>query len=632
MIGNMRAIKILSLILICFCSEAQIKIVVSTPKLLMPNKPIYMASNLNKWNPNDEKYILKKQSDGVFFIELDDTLSFFEYKFTQGSWNSVEADENHNMLPNRIYIKKQEKNPKLIFATIKGWEKRAEYSFHIIKIPENTPHDASIYIAGTFNNWLENDENYKCERQFDGTFKIKFYTSLEEIQYKFNRGNWNSAESWKSGKARPNRTIAAKDIDVNTDIEVEIENWEDLTATFNYFSIFDLLLLFAAFQGLLLSVAIPTIQDFNREANKWLVLLIGFASLMMFIRVISNFRDVANAMPKLLLVPNFILFTYAPLLYLYIQRLLFQKQFTIKDSWRHFIPFGIQILIFLPYFFLESKKFQLKVVNDELDLILVYAITCGFALIFNVVYLNLSRKAINIYKGIYINQTAYHQNINYLSAVQVIQAICIILGFFTAVLFCVQFFGHQNIAEITEKSLNFIWIVFSMLGYFLGYYAIHQPEIFKLSSEDLPFELEKSIETPKIEENIQIANLNTKGKTTLADENIEQYKEMLTRYFEDDRPYINPNLSLNDLSSHLKIPSHIISKVINDGFDKNFFDFVNSYRIEEFKNRINDVKYRNYTLLSIAFDVGFNSKTAFNRSFKKITNQTPSEYYYSRKV
>ena len=86
-------------------------------------------------------------------------------------------------------------------------------------------------------------------------------------------------------------------------------------------------------------------------------------------------------------------------------------------------------------------------------------------------------------------------------------------------------------------------------------------------------------------------------------------------------------MTLNDLAAKLKVQPHVLSKVINDGFEKNFFDLVNTYRIEEFKRRIEDPRYKNYTLLSLAFEVGFNSKTAFNRSFKKITNQTPSDFF-----
>ena len=74
------------------------------------------------------------------------------------------------------------------------------------------------------------------------------------------------------------------------------------------------------------------------------------------------------------------------------------------------------------------------------------------------------------------------------------------------------------------------------------------------------------------------------------------------------------------------MPPHVLSKVLNEGYDKNFFDFINTHRIEELKARLHNPQFRSYTLLSMALEVGFNSKTAFNRSFKKLTNQTPSEY------
>jgi AraC-like DNA-binding protein len=93
------------------------------------------------------------------------------------------------------------------------------------------------------------------------------------------------------------------------------------------------------------------------------------------------------------------------------------------------------------------------------------------------------------------------------------------------------------------------------------------------------------------------------------------------------KPYTNPNLTIHELASSLKMTPHLLSRVINEGFGKNFFDFVNQYRVDELKHRMNDPHARHQTLLSMAFDVGFNSKTAFNRAFKKLTQQTPKEYF-----
>jgi AraC-like DNA-binding protein len=598
----------------------------------MNNKPIYMASSLNNWNPGDENFMLKKQSENKYYIILPDSLQKFEYKFTQGNWNTVEADEQHNLLPNRVYIKQQEVNQKLVKVAITGWEKRHIYMLHLITVPKNTPHDAEIYVAGNFNDWKESDPTYKLERQFDGTFKVNIHSDIDEIAFKFNRGTWQAVESWKNGKARPNRTLLFENTEINKPVKFEVDNWEDLTATFNYFSVIDLLLLFAAFQGLLLSIVIPTMQDFNREANRWLVILLGIGSVLMMLRVVGNFRDVANMLPKLLLIPNLILFLYAPLFYLFLQQLLFKKTIRLQEYWPNLVPFFIQLLILLPYFFMDAKRFQHKVVNEELDLKIIYAILSSIAVVYNTYYIRLYRRSIKVYQDQYMNETSFHQNISYLSIAVVIHMICIVLGAFTGCMYAIQYFWNQNIAEITENSINLIWFIFSLVSYVLGYFAIHQPEIFKIAPELLTQEPAAVPDANPIVLDVPQSQTKQKGNMNpVFDDSIERYKESLLASIQGKKLYLNPNLTLNDLATSMKIPAHSLSKIINDGFGKNFFDFVNYYRIEEFKERVNDNRYQHYTLLGIAFDVGFNSKTAFNRSFKKIMNQTPSEFYHSRK-
>jgi len=85
------------------------------------------------------------------------------------------------------------------------------------------------------------------------------------------------------------------------------------------------------------------------------------------------------------------------------------------------------------------------------------------------------------------------------------------------------------------------------------------------------------------------------------------------------KPYLNPDLNLPQLATELGISIHYLSQVINEHFRLNFFDFVNRYRIEAFKERIADPRYRNFSLLGIAFECGFNSKSTFNRIFKQAT-------------
>ncbi|WP_255297651.1 helix-turn-helix domain-containing protein [Anaerophaga thermohalophila] len=93
-----------------------------------------------------------------------------------------------------------------------------------------------------------------------------------------------------------------------------------------------------------------------------------------------------------------------------------------------------------------------------------------------------------------------------------------------------------------------------------------------------------------------------------------------------EKPYLNPNLTLPQLSNELNIPTHHLSKVINENFEMNFFEFVNHYRIDEVKKKMSEPETNSLSLLGIAYESGFNSKSAFNRVFKNITNMTPSEF------
>jgi len=94
----------------------------------------------------------------------------------------------------------------------------------------------------------------------------------------------------------------------------------------------------------------------------------------------------------------------------------------------------------------------------------------------------------------------------------------------------------------------------------------------------------------------------------------------------NEKPYLDSELSLIKLAGLLYIPSHHLSQIINEQLGKNFFEFINEYRVEEVKLLMAKNKDRKYTLLSIAYDSGFNSKSTFNSIFKKYTGITPKQY------
>lgn len=100
-------------------------------------------------------------------------------------------------------------------------------------------------------------------------------------------------------------------------------------------------------------------------------------------------------------------------------------------------------------------------------------------------------------------------------------------------------------------------------------------------------------------------------------------------YMKEEKPYLNPELNLSDLADALEMTRAQLSQVINSGFDKNFNDFVNGFRVAEFKEHLNKGKHKQLSLLGIAYDCGFNSKATFNRVFKKLTHTSPTEFLNS---
>ena len=116
-------------------------------------------------------------------------------------------------------------------------------------------------------------------------------------------------------------------------------------------------------------------------------------------------------------------------------------------------------------------------------------------------------------------------------------------------------------------------------------------------------------------------------KSLLATEELKKYKTQLNLLMADERPFLNPDLTLRDLADMLQIPPNYLSQLLNEGFDQNFSEFVNSYRIETFKKIVSDTSHRHLTILALAYESGFNSKTVFNTYFKKTMGITPRTYW-----
>ncbi len=147
---------------------------------------------------------------------------------------------------------------------------------------------------------------------------------------------------------------------------------------------------------------------------------------------------------------------------------------------------------------------------------------------------------------------------------------------------------------------------------FIGFYGLKQDNIFL--SRTIEVNLSGTIQVPD----------NNFSKPLKEEE--KKFIEELISYMNNRKPYLQPEITLKNLSDELKVTPEYLSEIINTDLNKNFFDFINHYRIEEFKKECKDTKNKNLNIIGLAFNCGFNSKATFNRVFKKATGLTPSEY------
>ncbi|MGG5207910.1 helix-turn-helix domain-containing protein [Chryseobacterium sp. MIQD13] len=190
------------------------------------------------------------------------------------------------------------------------------------------------------------------------------------------------------------------------------------------------------------------------------------------------------------------------------------------------------------------------------------------------------------------------------------------LEYITVIIFIINIAYVVYNLSYDSKALNFfINGAFLLVIYFVGYYSLKQKEIY-------PVEEKQREELISIDEDPETEEVR---KKLISDEELINIKYQLEEIMDKQKPYLDSELNLIKLSELLSISTHHLSYVINTGFQKNFFKYVNEYRIEYAQKLLKD-SHSKLSILGIAYESGFNSKTSFNTTFKKLTDQTPSEY------
>lgn len=164
---------------------------------------------------------------------------------------------------------------------------------------------------------------------------------------------------------------------------------------------------------------------------------------------------------------------------------------------------------------------------------------------------------------------------------------------------------------VSVRVYAFSFVFFNMMVYFA---ILYKPSLF----QRFPNRMEPASVREEAKKKYERSSLRNSQK--------EKLVTQLLDYVEAEKPYLEPELTLGQLSKQVDIPVHYLSQIINEKMEKSFGDFINGYRIEKAKELLTDEAFSHLTIIAIAYNAGFNSKTAFYDAFKKFTGTTPSKY------
>ena len=168
---------------------------------------------------------------------------------------------------------------------------------------------------------------------------------------------------------------------------------------------------------------------------------------------------------------------------------------------------------------------------------------------------------------------------------------------------------------------NFLLAV--LLIYWISYKLLLNPYPW-----DQPLQVPAAVSPPPVGGNAANIETNTVKyqKTAISSRDMQEIKEKLIQVMRDKKPYLDPALTIDDLADLLQVKRHHLSQVINQEFSMNFFEFINTYRVSEFKEQATNTANEHLSIMGLAFDCGFNSKATFNQVFKKQEGLTPSAF------
>ena len=306
---------------------------------------------------------------------------------------------------------------------------------------------------------------------------------------------------------------------------------------------------------------------------------------------------------------NTLAFLQIPVFYLYVLSVCY-SDFKLKPKYLlHLLPFVIVNVVLLPRFHLVNVASKINLLQNRQSIIELQFSHIVFHLqifVYLIAVFMLLRKTKKLYLENYAgaNINSYDWLFQFTTALSILYLIALVKNIF-------KFSEYQYISEGINSGL-LIFQLFITCWYLLK--ALNNPGLFRNIDSKL-----------KLVSDIILENKDSKplaGNEKKQDETLSKLQQFMIA----EKPFLNPSLTIQDISNKIQIPTRELSILINHQLDQHFYDFVNSFRIEYAMGILKDDSKSKVTILEILYEVGFNSKSSFNTAFKKHTGSTPTNY------
>ena len=374
-------------------------------------------------------------------------------------------------------------------------------------------------------------------------------------------------------------------------------------------TIIQIITVFAVFQGTILALVLFLRRKGNLRANRWLASLI-LAFMLGVVVIYVQHTDYYLLVPHFFVISTSIIFLLGPFFFFYVRDLTSVKyKFRWVDA-LNFTPFLLYVTILLIWIIPQDTNTLVDHLKEMSDAVpkhprfsLLPALKSLHLLIYTIVILMILKKY----------STQIKNNFSNLDKINLRW-----LRYFVSIFICMQLVNYSlpyisytiGGEDVWRKSDMVFGYFMAFFIFFAGYAGLVQPEIF---TSDV------------VKTWIDLAEIST--VKSLPENNIDsKFHHKLVEEMRTNKLFLDNELSLSKLADAVGVSPHQLSRLINSVEEKNFFEFVNYYRVQESMRMLADKSFNKFTIIQIAFDSGFNNKNSFNKAFKNITGITPYEY------